>query len=57
MPRASKSAGEIFGDNAKDYHFAKVKEMELACQSSGSLTELFNRPLQTSCVLEGVKFD
>lgn len=44
------SAGDIFGDQAKDFHFARVA-------GTDKLTDLYNRPLMESCELEGVAFD
>ena len=53
--KGSLSASDIFRDQAKNFHFAKVKLQE--SQQQAYLYDLYDRPIDKSCVLEGVKFD
>ena len=48
------SAGDVFADKAKEFHFASLRIGE---SKQATLRDLYNRPLTESCEIEGVKFD
>ena len=57
ITRGTQSAGEVFGDRAKDYHFALMRKTQDNLAQAPALLDLYNRPLQASCELEGIAFD